>query len=161
MSIQSDLVEDYSRNSRLLSQHLEGLSHADTLIRPGGTGNCIHWIFGHLLLCRVEMLDLLGGHASVTEKDLERYGNGVEPVGPESIDILPLEQLKSWWATVEGEFMQAIQAASDETMLGIINTGRREMPLHRRLHFYFFHEAFHLGQFETLRHLAGKTESLI
>jgi hypothetical protein len=30
-----------------------------------------------------------------------------------------------------------------------------------RLHFYFFHKAFHIGLFEVLRHLAGKTDKLI
>lgn len=161
MTIQSDLVEDYSRNSRLLLKHLDGLSHADTLIRPNGTGNCINYIFGHLLLCRVEMLAMLGQPSEVSEETLARYGNDVEAVGPDSMDIFPLDQLKEWWQAVDSQFLAAIQNASDETMLHVINTGRREMPRHRRLHFYFFHESFHLGQFETLRHLAGKTEALI
>ncbi len=161
MSIQSDLAEDYGRNSRLLQRHLEGLSHTDTLIRPAGTGNCINYIFGHLLLCRVEMLNLLGEPASVSAETLRRYGNDVDPVGPDSTDIFPLEQLQSGWEAVDVQFLQALQAAGDETMLRVIDTGRRELPLHRRLHFYFFHEAFHLGQLEILRHLAGKTEALI
>lgn len=161
MSIQTDLVEDYSRNSRLLLKHLDGLNHADTLIRPNGTGNCINYILGHMLLCRLEMLDMLGQPATVNAETLARYGNDVEPIGPESTDIHPLEQLKEWWGSVDEQFSAAIQNASDETMQGIINTGRREMLLHRRLHFYFFHESFHLGQLEILRHLAGKTEALI
>lgn len=161
MSIQSDLAEDYGRNSRLLQRHLEGLSHADTLIRPAGTGNCINYIFGHLLLCRVEMLDLLGEAASVSEETLRRYGNDVDAVGPDSTDIFTLEQLQSWWEAVDAQFLQTLQAADDESMLRVVDTGRRELPLHRRLHFYFFHESFHLGQLEILRHLAGKTEALI
>ena len=161
MTLQSDLAEDFERNTRLLARHLDGLSHADTLIRPNGTGNCINYILGHMLLCRLEMLEMLGQPATVSGETLARYGNDVEPVGPDSTDIHSLEQLKEWWGSVDEQFSAAIQNASDETMLGIINTGRREMPLHRRLHFYFFHEAFHLGQFEILRHLAGKTESLI
>lgn len=161
MTIQSDLAEDYGRNSRLLIKHLNGLSHADTLIRPNGTGNCINYILGHLLLCRVEMLDLLGQTGTVTEAMLTRYGNDVEPVGPDSSDIYPLEQLTAWWNTLNTEFLAALQSASDEAMLRVFTAGTREMLVHRRLHFYFFHEAFHLGQLEILRHLAGKTDSLI
>lgn len=161
MTIQSDLAEDYGRNTRLLVKHLNGLSHADTLIRPNGTGNCANYILGHLLLCRVEMLALLGQTGAVTEAMLQRYANGAEPVGSDSTDICTLEQLAAWWEPVDRQFLAAIQNASDEAMQRVFTAGTREMPVHRRLHFYFFHEAFHLGQLEILRHLAGKTESLI
>lgn len=161
MSIQTDLVEDYSRNSWLLKRHLEGLSHADTLIRPNGTGNCINWILGHMLLCRVEMLDLLERPAPVTAQALKRYDSGSAAIGPESTDICSLEQLVEWWQAVDGDFIAAIQSAGDEILLRDINFMHGEMPLHRELHFFFFHEAFHLGQLEILRHLAGKTEALI
>lgn len=161
MSIQSDLVDDYSRNSWLVQRHLEGLSHADALIRPNGTGNCINYIFGHILLCRVEMLEMLGRPASVCVDALKRYDTGAEPIGPESTDICSLEQLREWWIEVDGEFLAALREASAETLQRIVKTSHGEVELHRRLHFFYFHETFHIGQFEILRHLAGKTESLI
>jgi hypothetical protein len=161
MTIQSDLIEDYSRNSTLLKRHLEGLNHADTLIRPNGTGNCINWILGHMLLCRVEMLAFLGQPAPFTTEALKRYDSGSAPIGPDSTGICSLEQLIAWWDAVDAEFIAAIQNTGDETLLSKVKTWHGEMLVHRELSFFFFHEAFHLGQFEILRHLAGKTEALI
>lgn len=161
MSIQTDLVDGYSRNSWLVQRHLDGLDQADTLIRPNGTGNCINYIFGHILLCRVEMLELLGQPAAVTPQALGRYDTGADPVGPDSTDICPLEQLEHWWTEVDAEFLAALRGASDETMQRRVKTSHGEVELYRRLHFFYFHETFHIGQFEILRHLAGKTESLI
>lgn len=161
MSTQSILVEDYSRNSWLVRRHLEGLSDADAFIQPGGTGNCIHWIFGHILLCRVEMLAWLGQPAPVTAAALKRYDTGSQPVGPASTDVCSLEQLKAWWDAVDKVFIPAIQNASDETLQRMIDGWNGMQPLENRLHFFHFHETFHIGQFEILRHLAGKTEALI
>lgn len=161
MTLQSDLVEDFGRNTRLLARHLDGLSHADALIRPNGTGNCANYILGHLLLCRVEMLALLGQTGAVTGAMLMRYATGADPVGPDSTDICTLEQLAAWWEPLDRQFLGAIEAASDESLHAPIQAGAREIPLHRRLHSYYFHETFHLGQLEILRHLAGKTEALI
>ncbi|HZU85871.1 MAG TPA: DinB family protein [Anaerolineaceae bacterium] len=161
MSIQTELVEDYARNTRLVHSHMAGLTHPDSLIQPGGTGNSLNWILGHLLLCRAEMLDLLGKPCPLSIESLARYDNGSLPVGPASTDIWKFEDLLASWDGVDAAFLQAIQSATDEEMQRTISTGAREIMLYRRLHFYFFHEAFHVGQFEVLRHLAGKTDKLI
>jgi len=161
MSLQSELVEDYSRNTRLIHLHLDDLNHADSLLQPGGTGNSLNWILGHLLLCRAEMLELLEQPSPVSVESLARYDSESQPIGPHSTDVWKFEDLLASWDPVDAAFLQAIQNASDATLQKLFSTGNREMSIYRRIHFFFFHEAFHIGQFEILRHLAGKTNKLI
>lgn len=43
-----------------INLNLEGLSHADSLIRPAPDGNSINWVLGHIVTSRNLIFELLG-----------------------------------------------------------------------------------------------------
>jgi hypothetical protein len=41
------------------------------------------------------------------------------------------------------------------------SVGDREVPVWKRVHFWYFHDTYHVGQTELLRGLAGFTDKVI
>jgi len=150
----TDLARGYALNLDTAKQQVEGLTHADSLLQPPGTGNCLNWVLGHIASSRGRVLNLLGHPPILSDAHDKRYGYGSPPVCADGEDILRLEALME---ALE-QSQQALDAALSETTpakLGEkVESFLGSTTLGYLLFFLYRHETYHLGETELLRQLA-------
>ncbi len=157
----SALEESFRRTYWIITRHVEGMSHEESLIQPPGTANCLNWVLGHILVSRDTAIELLGGTPLFTPEETARYARGSRPITEDAPDVLPLEELLHRLARSQ-EILLALLAELDEIELERpITWGEQERPLGERLAFLHWHETYHSGQLEYLRQLAGYTEPVL
>lgn len=157
------IAETFATSAFVLGLHLDGLSHADSLLQPESGGNCLNWIVGHIAVSRDHLLEAMGQEMVLGEAARATYDRESAPiVTGEEAGVLPLETLQD-----------AIQQAGERISATLAEHGSAAMqpapepdaasddgPANPAGHvlFVMMHEAFHLGQMEYLRHRAGKHE---
>jgi hypothetical protein len=142
-----------------LKLHLAGLTHNEALLQLPFRGNSLNWVLGHIIEARHYMLDLLGVPGVWSAAQIQRYTTGSAPVsGSES----PHETWDDLLAAAD-EALKRIRAKL-ETMsaedLQVIPPGDTD-PLGKILLRMNWHEAYHVGQTELLRQLAGKNDRIL
>lgn len=150
----TDLARGFAVNLDTAKQQAEGLSHADTILQPPGTGNCMNWVLGHVASSRNGVLELLGRPPVLGAEHAKRYGYGSEPVCADGEDIMRLDEIL--------EALEAGQRALDEALAGVapeeldreVESFLGTSTLGYLLLFLFRHETYHLGETELLRQLA-------
>ena len=53
-----ELIKILKLENRLVHDQTRDLTHADTLIQPKPSGNCMNWVLGHLLDTLIEIRSL-------------------------------------------------------------------------------------------------------
>lgn len=157
--------DDYSKmitmEHGILLKQVEDLTHEDSLIQPQPGGNCLNWVLGHLVGALVYIIDVLDGDLPPGLPDLAHYGHDSEPVqcdGPGVVDFVELVDAYGLLThTITERLAQMNEADFDEEIDSFLGKVRRG---HAAL-FFFFHKAYHIGQIEQLRNLAGKTEKVL
>ena len=148
-------------NLEIIKEQINGVSDSEMLIQPPNGGNCLLWILGHLTESMISILGFLGGEKPADLADLSRFKRGSEPIrGPEPGLIKAAELMDAY-----GKLHQAVlekvapmtAADFDEEIPGFGLPARRGWMLF----FMEFHHAYHIGQLELLRNLAGHTEKII
>jgi hypothetical protein len=155
-----NLIETWQRITTITQRQTEGITQAESLLRPPVAGNCMNWVLGHMLENRDTCLEYLGQPRLLSTAEtatyqrgsaaLEEHGAAVEL----SILVQKLAQSGEQLATV----LQALPAGSLESEVLFYNNPR---SLGGLLAFLQWHETYHLGQLELLRQLVGKTEKII
>lgn len=157
-----DLTVLLSIINDFMKQQTAGLTHADALIQPQPSGNCMNWVLGHMLANQVLLVKLLDAEVPFDEAELDHYAYGSEPITCDGPGVLPLERLLEYHERI----YQAIMARLNEMTEAdfdreIPQEDGRSFPLHWCVFFRQFHLTYHLGQLEQLRQLAGRTEKII
>ena len=151
------LISNFKRDEYVIQRLTEGLTHADSLLTPAAGGNCINWVLGHILVSRNALLATLGADRLWDEVTAARYRTGGEPITADSTDgVLPLERLLADVAA-SGEALAA--ALGSKTAEDLLIEGE-DGPLGSVALGIGWHEAYHVGQIELLRRVAGKTEKV-
>lgn len=131
----------------------EGISHAESLLAPGGIGNGMNWVLGHMVHVNEAILQLLGARGVLEPDELVRYAPGAPPIGTGDARSFPwmretlLAQtplLDAAWAAVSQERLQSPPPPGFDGVLSDF------------LRFIVFHQAYHTGQCGTLRRQLGK-----
>jgi uncharacterized damage-inducible protein DinB len=163
MSLLASIQRDLNTNQWVVDHQTAGLSHEDGLLQLPFQGNCLNWVLGHVTESRIGMLDKLGKTASWekewTEEWRARYRFDSEPVTDGS-DALPLETLLEDFKSL-GATIQAALEGLDEASLEAVIDEKQGTTLGQSLHFSVWHEAYHVGQTEFHRQLAGKNDKVI
>ena len=159
MSLLKSIKDDLNTNQWVVDHQTDGLSHEDSLLQLPFRGNCLNWVLGHVIESRVTMLERLGEEPPWDEQSRARYRHGSEPVTDGS-DAMSLEQLLSDFKDF-GTRIHAGLDKMDESDLDQIIDEESGRTLGQSLHFAAWHEAYHLGQTEYLRQLAGKDDQVI
>ena len=157
--------DDYSNviamEHGILLKQIEDLTHADSLIQPQPGGNCLNWVMGHLVGALEYILNVLGAEPPPGLPDLAHYGHNSDPVQCDGPGVVDFHQLVDAYGllnnAITARLEQMDEADFDEeidTFLGKVRRGHAAL-------FYFFHKAYHIGQLEQLRNLAGRTEKVI
>ena len=157
----NEYIKMLEGNRDVIRMQIQGLQDADMLLQPPHGGNCMLWTLGHLTENLVHMLRFAGGNQPPGVPDLSRFGNGSKPItGPEE-GLMTASELMAAYELLHQAVVVAIApmtaANFDEEVQGFRQPARRGWMLF----FMEFHHAYHIGQLELLRNLAGHTETLI
>jgi uncharacterized damage-inducible protein DinB len=155
------LKNDFARNTRLIHRAIDGLTHEDSLITAPYFVNSINWTLGHILNNRNVVLRIAGAQPAFDPQKAEFYKTDSQTINAQCADVVKLEALVA--VLDEGMAMLSAQldALSDEEV-----NAEFELPFGRRpridgLHFFFFHDTYHLGELAVLRQLTGKSFKVV
>jgi uncharacterized damage-inducible protein DinB len=161
--ISAELIARYFKlNYRVLHMQLEGLSHEDSLLQPPFRANNLNWVLGHIIAGRSRALALLGAEPVWSKEESAAYAQESEPITAEA--ALPLHQLVADLDTAQDRLAEVLAKTTEVELgpnpLGIQKEGQ-DRSLGERLSFIYWHEAYHTGQTELLRQLAGVDDKVI
>ena len=157
----AELAKAYALNVRVIHMQTEDLTHADSLIRTPYNINSLNWVVGHIANNRDLVLGLLGDGPLLNEAETAWYERGSEPLASENADCLPLERLLEIIDQGQAIIAERLPALSPEQLAGELTVGKRTTTLGARLHWYYFHDTYHVGQTDLLRQVAGKNDQII
>ena len=148
-------------NLGIIKMQIQGMSDSEMLIQPPNGGNCMLWTLGHLTESLITILHFLGAEKPEGLLDLSRFERGSEPIlGPEP-GLMTASELLEVYDRLHQAVIEKLEpmtgADFDEEVPGFGQPARRGWMLF----FMEFHHAYHIGQLELLRNLAGHTEKLI
>lgn len=154
------LRADLARGQWVIDRQTDGLSHEDSLLQPPFRGNCLNWVLGHLAVHRGLMLEALGEANPVPQDLRQAYGPESSPILSASDAPYRLDQLVDLLRQLKEAFDQALEQRPAADLTAVIDA-ERGTTLGARLSFLLWHDAYHVGQTELLRQLAGKDDQVI
>jgi hypothetical protein len=155
------LAESFALNLRVIKMQAAGLTTDDSLRQPPVRGNCINWVLGHIAENRLRVLRALGEDPVAEEGTLIRYASESEPVTASGEGVLALEQLLDTLERAQAGIAAGLARATPEALAREVPVGERATTVGRQVFFLYFHEAYHVGQLELLRQLAGTNDKVI
>ena len=154
------LVYLYGITYYVIKEQVDGLTHEDSLLQLPFRGNCLNWVLGHIVVHRDKMLTVLGEEPVWTEEQSVLYGRESEPITESNNEkAMPLVEIMAAFEKSHERLIAVLEGATPEE-LEIIPEGSKN-TISKRLAFLYFHEAYHTGQTEFLRQLAGKNDKVI
>ena len=158
MSYRKVFTRQLRSSYNVLLKQLGGLTNEDTLLQPPFRGNSLNWVLGHIITHRNLMLNAMGKPSLWTEPETAMYFTGSEPItGPDS-PHLSLEHLLADLHTSQEQILQTFESMSDEELAAPYND---TLSIEARVTSLSWHEAYHTGQTELLRQLAGTDDGVI
>ena len=145
----------------LAKRQTDGLTHPESLLQLPFRGNCMNWTLGHMLLSREEILDWLGAGRTFAPDALARYDMGSEPITQDEPGVIRLETLLAMFDQQAPRFRETLLNTTPETWATEVQVGQNKRTLARRVFFYFFHEATHVGELGLLRQLTGRNDQVV
>jgi hypothetical protein len=151
------LASGFQHNVNVIERLTDGLTHADSLLTPSFGGNCLNWTLGHLIVTRNRALALVGEAPIWAADTAARYQTGTDPItSAADPGIVPLAELLVALTESADRIAAALAGQTVENMAAEQNG----QPVGPSLLGLYWHEAYHIGQLELLRRLAGKTEKV-
>ena len=145
----------FAANDGLIRQTLSDLPAEALWQQPGGQGNSIMWIVGHITQTRAGMLSLLGERASTGWGELFRRGaQRQDPSAypdPQAIKAAGVELSKQLHTKLAAITEPELAAPVTTVKLPNVNT------VVDALAFFAFHEAYHVGQLGYVKKALGYT----
>jgi uncharacterized damage-inducible protein DinB len=144
----------FQANDGLIRQTLSDLPADAQWKQPGGEGNSIMWIVGHITQTRAGLLSLLGERASTGWGELFRRGaQRQDPsVYPES------QAIKAVGIDLTKRLRAKLETITDEELAAPINPAVKLPNVNTvadALAFFAFHEAYHVGQLGYVKKALG------
>lgn len=158
MITKTDFVTIFDSWARVFDLQTEGLSREDLFFQPQPGGNCIYWTLGHIMVNFISLAKVIQMPLPDFVAKYQDYAHGSEPVLADSPELPGLEQIHADYHQMS-DLLSAAILAKDEAYFA--EPSERGGTHGTRMNFYAFHQAYHLGQLETLRNLTGHTEKLI
>jgi hypothetical protein len=154
------LISLFERGYTVLKGQTDGLTHEDSLLQLPFRGNCLNWVIGHLLASRSGVMQALGMTPVWSDELRTRYGRGSDPVTLEnSASACRLEDMLR---DLDRAHEQIVACLRTKTLADMLQpSDRPNMTMGERLAHSAWHEAYHAGNTEALRQLAGKDDQVI
>jgi uncharacterized damage-inducible protein DinB len=151
----------YKRNLMVIKRQLDGLTHEDSLIQPPFRGNCLNFVLGHVAASRQSVLKELGVNPLMSEEQIKRYTMDANPVTGEGSDVMTLDEIVEVMDRSQEALAGSLLKLTPEDLDKEIGEGEQKTTLGMRVEFLSWHEAYHTGQTEYLRQLAGTDDKVI
>ena len=150
--ILASLKKLYDVNAYALDVNVKDISHEESLLQPGGGGNCLNWVVGHIVANRNHILSLLGEEPIWGEEAYARYKRGSAPIREDGSGARPFAEMLADFVTSQGRVRDGLGRMTESRLAE--QAGKETVG--DQLAFLQFHEAYHIGQAGLLRRLAGK-----
>jgi hypothetical protein len=156
MTISSELLISQYHNTYTAIKSLSiGMTHEDSLLQFPFGGNCLNWTMGHVTVSRLNLLAMLGYREPIWAfSEARRYIPGSEPVTDASTDITRFEKILVAYDRSHEQMVYQLQQSTPELLTAV--PPHESQTLGETLAYYAQHEAYHAGQLELFRLLAGK-----
>jgi uncharacterized damage-inducible protein DinB len=151
----------YNRNLMVIKRQIDGLTHEDSLIQPPFRGNCLNFVLGHMAASRQTVLKELGVSQLMSEEQIKRYTMDADPVTGEGSDVMTLDEIMEVMDRSQEALSESLLKLTSEDLTKEIGEGKQKTTLGGRIEFLSWHEAYHTGQTEYLRQLAGTDDKVI
>ena len=151
------------RNFGVIQRQIKDITHEQSLIQPLFRGNCMNWVMGHLVMSRQRILIMTKQPTLWTQEQCTRYERGSEPI-VDGKDALPFQKIVADLATSQERIHGWLQSCTTEDLnVKIVphNIPADAGPIWDWMEFLLWHEAYHLGNLELLRQLAGMNDRVI
>lgn len=151
------LAADFGRNVWVIHRHTDDLTHAESLIQPPFPHNCLNWVLGHIMQNRDDLLKLLGAQPVLNQTEAGCYQRGSEAVtadAPVVVDFVRLRQLLD-------EQQQRLADAFAKSAADAMARKVGDNTLGETVRVLYFHDAYHTGQIDMLRQVAGKNDAIL
>ncbi len=149
-----NLVAMYDRNVLFIKQLTEGLTHADSLVQPPVSGNCMNWVLGHLTVYRNRISEILGQPLVIDPAVANRYVRESKPVTGDEPGLGQLPQLVAAIEASQAQLAEHLPKLSAEAAQEMRTYGTLSMSTAEWFLFLLRHEAYHVGNLELPRELA-------
>ena len=144
----------FQANDGLIRQTLSDLP-ADALWKqPGGQGNSIMWIVGHITQTRAGLLSLLGERASTGWGELFR--RGAQRQDPSAYP--EPQAIKAMGIDLTNRLREKLSTITEQELAAPINPAVKLPNVYTvgdALAFFAFHEAYHVGQLGYVKKALG------
>ena len=154
------LVKAFKRNTMLVEMHTEGISHAQSLTQTPYNINCMNWVVGHLIGSRRDLLENLGADLDPLP-EIDRYARESDPIKGDGPDVVPLATLTDLFAATYLDIRATLGSLSADQLNAEVGTGEDAARRIDEVHFYYFHDTYHVGQIDLLRQISGMNDSII
>lgn len=148
-------------NFELIKEQIKELSDSEMLIQPPNGGNCMLWTLGHLANNLLSILGFLGGEKLEGLADLSRFRYGSEPVLGSEPGLMTHTEIMDAYELLHQAVLEKISLMTEAEFDVEIPTFQGPARRGWMLFFMEFHHAYHIGQLELLRNLAGHTEKIL
>ena len=147
------MIKNYQLNTLVLDSILKDLKEPDSLGKTGQS-NTIGWIFGHIILGRGSILNLLKIDYQKMDKE-EKYKRG--SIKDSNVKLDPLEGMAVFIkrGTLIEEAIQHIDEVKLNEEIGYKLPGGGDRVKDAIL-FTAWHETFHIGQIDLILSAVGK-----
>ena len=155
------LANVFKRNTMVTGRQVEGLTHADSLLQPDFRGNCLNYVLGHIVVHREKVMEMLGLTPIMDPTSRALYDYGSDPITEAVEGVLELDELMDLLSQMNELITSAVKDLTAEALAREVKLGESSATLGQRLEFFGWHEAYHVGQTEYLRQLAGTDDKVI
>lgn len=160
MSQGTTIANTFGANLWIIRRQTEGLSNADSLLRPSFRANCLNWVLGHIVVGRNRALVLLGLEPVWGDDERSVYETGSAPLLDEP-EAVPLERLLVLLDLAQERLAETLNAAGDAVLQTPVHFRGRDQALGEAIAGLAWHETYHTGQTELLRQLSGVDDKVI
>ena len=148
-----NLAWNFERDASYVHSHLDGLTHADSLVQPPAKGNCINWILGHIVCYRNYALTVCGLAPVISAEVAQRYARESAPVVGPAADVADFTTLLAAYGRAQEQLLAYLQEMTPPQAAAVVTAAGFTMPRAELLTSFMRHESYHAGQLELLREL--------
>jgi len=151
-----DLITDlFKYNTGYLMKHLTSIDKSKLFIRPSVKLNPVIWIFGHIIVSRGSMIELLGGDPSYWELN-QYFNSGTKPLNDPS-EYPPFDELMTAMSKIGTKLNRLIIEGGD-ALLNKQVWGNYD-TIGKHVLSGYIHESYHVGQITYLLNQIEKTST--
>ena len=153
------LAKSFVYTADVLQQQVSEINHEECLRQPIAGGHSINWLTGHIVSSRSTPLMLVGAEPVWSEAARERYRDGSLPIGAQGPGVLKLPELTRLFEHSQDRLIAGLQRLSDAELAQPSGYGRNSLA--ESLLYFYFHEAYHVGQLTMVAEALGKSAKYI